>query len=171
MSKTVMAAAAGVVLCWFASAGCSVESDTQAPSTPESSPTQSQQSGVVANTADEVEEGYSHPRIDARRKAVYPYFKRLEESRNAEEERKAVEAMAAWAKDPQDGEDGYKFHVTMGTVWLSSRDLSDLAAKDQPVTLHIACPCFPPVTPGMEYRFKDPSNLKHLVGVLWEPEN
>ena len=171
MSKTAMAAAASVVLCCFASSGCSVESDTQTPSTPANSPAQSQRSGVVANTADEVEDGYSHPSINARRKAVYPYFKRLEESRNAEEERKAVEAMAAWAKDPQDGEDGYKFHVSKETVWLSSRDLSDLAAKEQPVTLHLSCPCFPPITPGLEHRFKDPSNLEHLISVLWEPEN
>ena len=170
MSKTAMAAAACVVLCWFASTGCSVQSDKQKPSTPASRPAQSQQSDVVAIAADPDEDGGSYPRIDARRKAVYPYFKRLEESRNAEEERKAVEAMAAWAKDPQDGEDGYKFRVEKGHVWLSSRDLSDLAATDQPVTLHIECPCFPPVTPWMEYRFKDPSNLQHLVGVLWEPE-
>ena len=170
MSKTAMAAAASVVLCWFASTGCSVESDKQKPSTPASSPAQSQQSGTVANAADPDEDGGSYPGIDARRKAIYPYFERLKESRNSEQERKAVEAMAAWAKDPQDGEDGYKFRVEKGSVWLSSRDLSDLAAKDQPVTLHIECPCFPPVTPWMEYGFKDPSNLKHLVGVLWEPE-
>ncbi|MBC8876887.1 MAG: hypothetical protein H8E44_46255 [Planctomycetes bacterium] len=172
MSKTAMAAAASVVLCWFASTGCSVQSDNQKPSTPASSPAQSQQSDVVANAADPVEEGYSHPRIDARRKAIYPYFERLKESRNAEEERKAVEAMAAWAKDPQDGEDGYVFRVETTTtehVWLSKRDLNDMAAKGQPVTLRIECPCFPPVTPWMEYRFKDPSNLKHLFGVLWEP--
>jgi hypothetical protein len=172
MSKTAMAAAECVVLCWFASTGCSVQSDTQEPSTPESSPAQSQQSGTVANAADPDEDGGSYPKIDARRKAVYPYFKRLEESRNAEEERKAIEALAAWAKDPQDGtSDGYVFRVeTTENVWLTRRDLNDLAAKGQPATLHIECPCFPPVTPWVEYRFKDPSNVKHLVGVLWEPD-
>ena len=173
MSKTSMATAASVVLCWFASIGCSVQSDKQEPSTPASSPAPSQQSDVGANAADEVADGYSHPRIDARRKAIYPYFERLEKSRNAEEERRAVEALAEWAKDPQDGKDGYLFRVetTEGEyAWLSKRDLNDLAAKGQPVTLHIACPCFPPVTPWMEYRFKDPSSLKHLLEVLWEPE-
>jgi hypothetical protein len=172
MSRTAMAAVACVALCWFASTGCSVQSDKQEPSTPASSPAQSQQSGVVANAADPVEEGYSHPKIDARRKAIYPYFERLKESRNAEEERKAIEALAAWAKDPEDGtRDGYVFRVeTTEHVWLSSRDLNDLAAKGQPATLHIECPCFPPVTPWVEYRFKDPSNMKHLVGVLWEPD-
>jgi hypothetical protein len=128
---------------------------------------------VVANAADPVEDGGSYPNIDKRREAVYPYFRRLKESRNAVEERKAVEALAAWAKDPQDGSrDGYLFRVeTTQTehVWLSRRDLNDLAAKGQPVILHIECPCFPPVTPWMEYRFKDPSNLMHLYGVLWEP--
>ena len=174
MSRTAIAAAASFTLGWFASTGCSVQSDKQEPSTPASSPARSQQSGVVANAPDPVEDGGSYPRIDARRKAIYPYFERLRESRNAEEERKAVEAMAAWAKDPQDGEDGYVFRVETTTtecVWLSKRDLNDMAAKGQPVTLHIECPCFPPVTPGMEHRFKDPSNLQHLVGVLWEPEN
>jgi hypothetical protein len=87
-------------------------------------------------------------------------------------ERKAIEALAAWAKDPEDGtRDGYVFRVeTTEHVWLSSRDLNDLAAKGQPATLHIECPCFPPVTPWVEYRFKDPSNMKRLVGVLWEPD-
>ena len=124
MSKTAMAAAASVVLCWFASTGCSVQSDKQKPSTPASSPAQSQQSGVVANAADPVEDGYSHPSIDTRREAIYPYFERLKESRNAEEERKVVEALAAWAKDPQDGtRDGYVFRVeTTENVWLVRRD-------------------------------------------------
>jgi hypothetical protein len=172
MSRTAMAAAAYVVLCWFASTGCSVQSDEQKPPTPASRPAQSQQSDAVLIAGDPDEDGGSQPRIDARRKAVYPYLKRLEESRNAEEERKAVEAMAAWARDPKDGtKGGYLFRVgTTENVWLSSRDLNDLAAKGQPATLHIECPCFPPVTPWVEYRFKDPSNMKHLVGVLWEPD-
>jgi len=80
-----MAGAASVVLCWFAGAGCSVQSDKQKPTTPASSPAQSQQCGAVANAADPVEDGYSHPNIDARREAIYPYFEWLKESRNAEE--------------------------------------------------------------------------------------
>ena len=171
VSKTATAAAASVALCWFASTGCSVQSDKQRPSTPASSPARSQQSGVAANAAEPVEDGGSYPRIDARRKAIYPYFERLKESGNAEEERKAVEALAAWAKDPQDGtRGGYVFRVeTTENVWLTRRDLNDLAAKGQPVTVHIECPCFPPVTPRVLYCFKDPSNLKHLFSVVWEP--
>ena len=172
VSRTAIATAASVVLCWFASTGCSVQPDKQKPSTPARRPAQSQQSEVVPIAAEPDEDGGSYASIDARRKAIYPYFERLKESRNAEEERQAVEALAAWAKDPQDGEDGYVFRVATTTTeygWLSKRDLNDLAAKGQPVTLHIQCPCFPPVTPWMEYRFKDPSNLKHLFGVLLEP--
>jgi hypothetical protein len=72
VSRTAIAAAASVVLCWFASTGCSVQSGTQEPSTPASSPAQSQQSGTVANAADPDEDGGSYPGIDARRKAIYP---------------------------------------------------------------------------------------------------
>ena len=81
--------------------GCSPDSDSsenQNPSTPRSSPAGSKPSGVVASAPDSVEEGGSYPRIDARRKAIYPYFDRLKESRDAEEERKAIETLAAWAK-------------------------------------------------------------------------
>ena len=104
---------------------------------------------MVASAPGSVEEGGSYPRIDARRKAIYPYFDRLKGSRDAEEERKAIETLAAWAKDPQDGEDGYVIRVAKENVWLSRHDLNDLAEKGQPVTVRIECPCFPPVTPSV----------------------
>lgn len=152
--------------------GClpgSDSADKQEPSTPLSDHAGSKPSGAVANATDSVEEGGSYARIDARREEIHLYFDRLKESGDANEERKAIQALAAWTNDPQHGENGYLIRVVKENVWLSKHDLDDLATQGQTVTVRIECPYFPPVTPWVSYRFNDPSNLKYLLGVLWEP--
>ena len=74
------------------------------------------------------------------RERVNAYFKKLKATKKAEEERELLTAFAEWLI-----ENDYKIEVEK----LESSH-------------RIACPYFPPVTPWMDYRFRDVENLKLL---------
>ena len=74
------------------------------------------------------------------RERVNAYFKKLKATKTAEEEKELLTEFAEWLI-----ENDYKIEVEK----LESSH-------------RIACPYFPPVTPWMDYRFRDIENLKLL---------
>lgn len=125
---------------------------------------QGSESGASSKTREGIEDGESSPRTQAQRELMRGQFKSLVDSKTIAEERQAVAELLKALKAGQ-----YKLQLTRQSKPLSKDGLVEAAGKESELSLTIACPYFPPVTPWVTHKFHDYKNALALKDYVLEP--